>query len=494
MLGIVQDLFEGFHQSDISYCHWKSNEHLAVGLKGKTDLDILINRKDFSKVNQLLLELNYKRCKTVSYLDYFSIEDFIGFDERTGKLVHIHLHYELVVGRKFLKGYHLPLESRILAGRVFDDSYNVYTISPDWEILLLLLRRALKYNFFNGFKFWKGVLPEGEKREYRWLLERIDLDRVTDLARELIDESFSSSVKACIKSGFSKKSFFQLKDMVIDRYKKHSLYSKTGRFIYYMTRKFLAALKYLKARHLHRPVPYRRGLKAGGVVIVFLGVDGAGKSTLIGEINKWLSWKLDIYQIYFGSGDGRSSLLRLPLRLIARVRSRVKGNVVKQEKKEYNEKRKSFIYRSMKAVWALTLALEKRKKLQKMWKARTRGMIVLCDRYPQTLYAGFNDGPLIRDWSTSDNKLKKALSAWEYNVYNLANELLPDLVLKLMIPVEIAVERKKDTPLYKIKEKIEVVNSLEYKPPTEVYRIDTSKDKEETVLEIKKIIWSAIDG
>jgi thymidylate kinase len=484
MLSILQDLFSGFHKNNISYCHWKSNEHLEAGLNGKTDLDILIDRSDFFKLNRILLDLNYIRCKTISYLDYFSIEDFIGFDYPTGSLVHVHLHYELILGRKFIKAYHLPLEEKILEGRILDDRYHVYTINPEFELLLLFIRRALKGNFLNS----------DEKKEYHWLLEKLKPEKLIELAGELIDDKFTYLIKACLESGLDEKSFRLIKKSVIKRYKYYSLYSKSTRDMYYLAKKFLAALNYLKHKYFHLPLPYRRGIKTGGTIIAFLGVDGAGKSTLIKEMDKWLSWKLDVQRIYFGSGNGPSSFLRLPLKLIARLRVRLRGNVVDKGEKEYTEKRKSALYRIARVLWALSLALEKRKKFKRMWQARTRGLIVLCDRYPQTQYAGFNDGPLLRDWCSSNNRLMKWLSDWEYEIYSLSSELTPDVLIKLMIPLEVAVERKKDIPLFRLRQKIELVNELEFIPSTRVFSVNTDRNKEETILELKQIIWSVLNG
>jgi len=100
VLKICEDFFEELNRKEIDYCHWKSNQHLVEGLEGKTDLDILIDKSKYFEVNQILFKLKFKRFETKSYLKYMSIEDFIGLDESTGMLVHIHLHYELRVGKK----------------------------------------------------------------------------------------------------------------------------------------------------------------------------------------------------------------------------------------------------------------------------------------------------------------------------------------------------------------------------------------------------------
>ena len=46
-------LFKSLDEFEIEYCHWKSNIRLMDGLKGKTDLDLLVRAdqaKDFEQI------------------------------------------------------------------------------------------------------------------------------------------------------------------------------------------------------------------------------------------------------------------------------------------------------------------------------------------------------------------------------------------------------------------------------------------------------------
>jgi thymidylate kinase len=490
VLKLAKKTFEKFNIENIKYCHWKSNEHLEAGLNGKTDLDILVDKKDFVNINRILLVLGFKRTNTIDYLDYNSVEDFIGFDNETGEIIHIHLHYELILGKKFIKEYHLPFEKLVLDNRIFNKKNNIYIIDPNLEIILLIIRRAFKSSFFNKNK---NIFPEDEKKEYLWLLDKIDINDIKKFASILVNEYFAQLILEFINRE-KYTTFSKIKKIVNKEFKIYSLYSNICSLFKYIINKSRAAKNYIKNKIFDMPVIYRRGFKDGGIIVAFLGVDGAGKSTLIQEINKWISWKVDTQHIYFGSGDGKSSLLRLPLRFVAKLRSKLKGNVVSNSRKKDRKKKKNIFFRIMKVIWALTLALEKKKKLKKMWKARTKGMVVLTDRYPQTQFFGYNDGPLLRGWNNSENRLKKVISDWEFNIYDLANKLKPDLVIKLKIPEEVAVERKKDTPLYMIRNKIEVIENLNFAEDTKVKVVNTNRSVEESSLVIKNHIWSYLNN
>src|SRR6266508_3511029 len=92
--------------------------------------------------------------------------------------------------------------------------------------------------------------------------------------------------------------------------------------------------------------------------------------------------------------------------------------------------------------WALTLSFEKRAKLRRMIRARNRGLIVICDRYPQSQVPGFNDGPLLAHWGQHSWALCRALARWEARPYDDAALDPPDLVIKLVLAPEVALTRR----------------------------------------------------
>ena len=63
----------------------------------------------------------------------------------------------------------------------------------------------------------------------------------------------------------------------------------------------------------------RRTNPRGGLIVVVVGMDGAGKSTVIESLRRIFGTKLDVDSIYMGSGDGRKSLLRTPLSALRRL-------------------------------------------------------------------------------------------------------------------------------------------------------------------------------
>ena len=46
---------------------------------------------------------------------YPAMEHLLGMDRASGRMFHLHVHYQLVLGERFVKNHRLPLEAEFLA-------------------------------------------------------------------------------------------------------------------------------------------------------------------------------------------------------------------------------------------------------------------------------------------------------------------------------------------------------------------------------------------
>ena len=53
-LQIIEQLLNDLNSNGISYCHWKSNEHLEAAANGNTDLDILFAENQSQRAIEIL--------------------------------------------------------------------------------------------------------------------------------------------------------------------------------------------------------------------------------------------------------------------------------------------------------------------------------------------------------------------------------------------------------------------------------------------------------
>src|SRR5215831_5545055 len=73
----------------IRFAHWKGNSHIMDSLSGKTDIELLIHPEDRNYFELILTGLSYKKLEGLWWNKIPGIEDWIGFDHESGKLLHL---------------------------------------------------------------------------------------------------------------------------------------------------------------------------------------------------------------------------------------------------------------------------------------------------------------------------------------------------------------------------------------------------------------------
>lgn len=489
MLNTIKKLFEEFDEHNIRYCHWKSNEHLDAALVGDTDLDILVDFSQRLEFEQVLVRCGLKRFRSTPLMQYNGIEDFIGFDQEEAKIWHLHTHYRMTLGEKHLKGYTItPWTKHILDNRV-RTAEGVYTSMPEDELVLILCRIALKIRM----RDYVRKIGKGELKEIEWLLNNINKEVFYQSVKQLTNESSAKAIVKIVNSKIRMKNqFIELQRCLRKELKPYTSFSTISSYLTRTRREIFWLCGGIKRRlGLNNYVANRRVAIPGGLAVAILGCDGAGKSTTLSYVKKEFSKKIDVVEIYFGSGDGKSSLIRKPMKIIAK---KVAGKGVGHKvEKEYRENKKvslkSKIYSIAKIVWAITLAKEKKKRIRQMTKARNNGLLVLTDRYPQSTYPGCSDGPLLSRYGDKKGLLKK-LSEWELHIYEMAAINPPDLTIKLMVQTEIAIERKPEMTKEEIEQKKKIVKDIKISERS--VDIDTSRDFKITRGEVMSEIWKII--
>ncbi len=202
-LAVVQRLLDRLHAADLQYCHWKSNEHLGAGMRGLTDLDVLVEPWRGDDLQRILGESGFRRFQATALTAYPAVEDYLAVDDATGTLVHLHLHHRLTLGQKHLKGYRLPWEAQALATRRFDPIHGAYVTAPEMELLLLLVRDALKRRIRTTVAAWIRVKGGNDdfEREFAWLVERAEADAVVSLAARLIGPKTEAPLRRILADG-----------------------------------------------------------------------------------------------------------------------------------------------------------------------------------------------------------------------------------------------------------------------------------------------------
>jgi hypothetical protein len=496
---VALSLLRGLEHAGVSYCHWKSNEHLAEGLRGETDLDILVAREDRATAEAVLGRVGFKRFQPTSLMAYPAIVDYIAFDPEQGRLVHCHTHFRLVAGEQHLKGHRLPWEHILLARRIRDADTGVFVADPDAEMLLLLVRLASKLRWRDlvlaavGRSYFGGAY----RREYEWLRARVDPVACEELCRTLLGDQTAAALRELMDGRVTLRSLRRFRASAketLGLFRSHGhLRSRLLRW----TREIAWLVAVVTRRYLRVTAPLRRTIPCGGMLVAFIGPDGSGKSTVTRAIAATFATKLDVLLVYFGSGDGPSSLLRWPLILLRRGLARAgllrdAGAVRSSLPNVATPARRGRFLSVARVVWALVLSLEKRGRLRSAWRARNRGLLVVSDRYPQAQIEGFNDGPLLSHLSAHRLTILRRLARWERVPYEWAERYPPDLVIKLIVSPEMALRRKPETGTDEVQRRVEALRTLQWAPPTRIVEIDADQPAERVFREVAQAVWTLV--
>jgi len=464
---MINDFFEILNK-EVRYCHFKSNEHLAESFDGKTDFDILIYREDIYKFQKLMCNFGFKRRLSSANKQYFGMEDYIGFDFETGKLFHLHIHYQLIVGKKLKKNYVLGLESILWNNLKLDNQYNLYIPIPEIELVILILRICLKLELTlkNTVKIFlhKKLLPKNIWNEFKYLKDQVDEEELKRLLGELdFNRAMFQNVYELLSVGKIREfKFFKYKSFLIKSFSHFKILSN---------KKSLSLMKVRKKARLNSG----SWLSTIGTSIAFIGCDGAGKSSIVKDIDKWLSWKLSVKNIYMG----KPKKTVLSVKIWGKLSNILKKVGLLRIGNYFFEK----IY--------ITNAGKRRDNYRISQSLIKSGNIIIFDRYPLKEFWDMTepmDGPRILKKNQNQKKELELYSAIES----------PDFLFILNVEVAESLKRKRNQGINEnrtqIEKKYNAIQNLIYKKQNEsnVFIINTMQDYDNVLLDIKRKIWALV--
>ena len=199
-------------------------------------------------------------------------------------------------------------------------------------------------------------------------------------------------------------------------------------------------------------------------VIAVIGSDGAGKSTVVTTLVQQFSERTETQFIYFGTGDGPGSLLRKPLVWLknnSKFRESDEAPAIINDASTPSSKKS--VPDLAKAIWAISVAFERRGKMKQARQCADNGVLVITDRYPQAEYHGIHDGARLGEWLESGRRGPLLwLAKWELKVYRELASQKPDLVLLLDVSLDVAAGRRPGEPRDELERRIKVARSLNF--------------------------------
>jgi hypothetical protein len=499
-LGMVTDLFEQLNTHGIEYCHWKSNPGLPQSLAGLTDLDLLISRDGAGRFRTLLFQNNFKGVVSHPSLQYPAVEDYLGFDATTGTMVHLHVHYRMILGEQHVKNYCLPLEKAFLTN--VEMQHGVKVPTPALEISVLVLRALIKCRNRDLLKELLGERPgraisTGIRFEIEDLLEKISLDDIAATLRQNIDFVPIKLVLGVLgvlqEPNGAAWALYKLRREARRTLAPYRRYGPLrARLVYYrglLTRErpFRVVFKKL--------FPWRGFKKrpaSGGLSLAFVGPDGSGKSTILEQLQPWLARRFNVCTYYGGSA--RPSFRTRWFRSASKLFKRIHRNCTRI----FGDRILLFrVTRASKFLFDCLRFIAEGRDRYGRYKAGTRkagqGWIVLYDRYPlPAIRIGdrYVDGPRIASMcGDSAGRVARLLSRIEESIYKQIRP--PEHVFVLRVSLKQAYRRKPDHRPEALELKCSAFDN--FKPDEFAHSdVNTEHGFERTMLEVKTIIWNLL--
>jgi thymidylate kinase len=482
-LKLITDLCQELNSRKIIYCHWKSNANLDRSASGDNDLDLLIDRSSVQQFTEILYQMGFKQALDLPEGRMPGVLDYYGYDPAAQKFVHVHAHYQLIMGHDATKNYHLPIERQYLASIVQGELFPVP--ASEFEYIVLVIRLMIKHFTWDVILLGNGRLSDSEQQELVYLQGRISQTRISELLKNVlpcIDESLFSR---CVETLAQARSLgFRIRTgEALRRQLRANIRRSWAMDI--LLKGWRQVEGGIRRRVFHTST--KKHLASGGLMIAIIGGDGSGKTTAINGLFEWLSEEFDIKKIHMGKPPW--SFPTTLIRGVLKIGRSLGFYPFQREGSEYTVDTNMPTFPGY--PWLIREVCTARDRYLLYQSGRrfaTNGGLVLCDRFPLPSIK-IMDGPQVdrvtRDLKT--NKLIRFLAGLEEKYYN--HILLPDLLITLRLDPEISVQRKTDETADSVRSRAGEIWNVDWsKTPANI--MDASKTKSEVLSDLKALIWS----
>jgi len=497
VLNLIRMLCQALAEEEITYCHWKSNNALDRSASGDNDLDLLVSRVDAARFTEILYRLRFKQTRAPLDKQMTGVCDYHGYDEQADKWVHVHAHYQLIMGHDMTKNFHLPIEEPYLKSAIQGDLFKVPAV--EFEFIVFVIRMVLKHSTWDAILGREGKLKPSERRELDYLQTRSDQNRVNKILELYVPcvdtKLFNSCIKA-LQPGCSTGRRVKTGQQLQIRLRANAHYSlPIDTFLKFWRRTILM----FRRRIFKSSSKYR--LETGGTVIAIVGGDGAGKSTAVEALHTWLSQNFETTWVHMGKPAW--SWTTVTIRSFLKI-GQLLGLYPLEASFDETLEQKSPV--SAGYSFLLREVCRARDRYHNYIKARrfaANGGIVIFDRFPlqqiklmdgaqcerfiselmQTPQANLLLSP--RPTSRRAQALVKLEEAY-YSQF-----LFPDLLIVLRVAPEIAVQRKTDEEATSVRERSMEIWQQTWEN-TDAHIIDASQSKADVLTKLKVLMWSEL--
>ncbi len=457
--GLLDRLAERLEEEGVANCQWKGHWKRTRWESGAGDVDLLVDSTASQRLSRTLRALDFKPALSPPEARLAGVESWFGYDTARGVLLHLHVHFRVIIGGYWTTLYRVPIEQAVLATAAPHRPFPIP--APDVELLLFALHQVQRQGWRHPER------SDDVERELAYLRARTNRTDVAARARDLLPRCDAPFIEACLdalRPGTTRRQRLRLRRGLHARLRG---YARRPSFFVLLMR---------IGRGL-RILPPARGMRfaRGGAVLALLGGDGAGKSTCVAALSRWLSPPFDLLTAHLGR----------PPRSLTTL---VVGGLLKM--------RRAIGRRHRAATGTLELARlvctarDRHLLFRRVRRHAAEGGVALCERYP-TPHEPLLAGPEVahRIGLRSPTRLERRLMRAEQAYYDRITA--PDVTMVMLVDPEVAVRRKTTEPSEYVRTRNRIVCDTDWSG-TGARLVDAGRPLTAVLADLKTLIWSEL--
>src|SRR6266566_4136197 len=170
---------------------------LAADRRERQARSLLVERATEPQFTAVLEELGFRRATPPAGSRVAGMESCFGLDRATGRLIHVHVHYQLLTGGFWTTIYRLPFERALLDSTVHRNVFR--TPAPEFELLVFAIRMVQRFrprDVLGGQPGWLKKI----QGELDALLKQAELHRLGDVLAQHLPTMDLAFVDECLAS------------------------------------------------------------------------------------------------------------------------------------------------------------------------------------------------------------------------------------------------------------------------------------------------------
>jgi thymidylate kinase len=237
---------------------------------------------------------------------------------------------------------------------------------------------------------------------------------------------------------------------------------------------------------LRRAEGCHSNLVSGGLLIALVGADGAGKSSAVDAIHRWLSPHLRVVRVHMGKP--RWSVSTIPvkavlklIRVLPELRARLRSPTGRLQRKE----QAGFGL----LLWHTVTARDRYHAYRRARRLAEKGFLVICDRFPLSDIESMDGRRTGRLVPAPQSRLARKLIEWEESYYEAIAP--PELLVVLRVDPDVALRRRPEDPETRVRERALEILEVDG-VAMGAHMIDAGMPMTKVHRELKSWIWTRL--